>query len=264
VWRRVFAERPEDPLPLEWIAAAVVLSIVALVWGWWLGGSAFFQNELAALALLGPGLFLTNVVAVRLQIRRCSADRARRVAATIPTLVSTNLSFWLPVFNAFDQLGSDGWAENWHRMREDLLCAQNAEPSIALAELRNVMSETSGCISHLTWDLGPGELMNIGDTPLPTELLSTWRILISVLNQDVPVPGGLARLETGIAEQQAMRLEARAGDHSLTLSPPDPSLRDNFVTARSYGAVVGALADDAWTVVNELMVDLGMSSRDLW
>ncbi len=51
----------------------------------------------------------------------------------------------------------------------------------------------------------------------------------------VLVPAALARLETSMTEQQAMRIEARARDHSPTLSPPDPSLRDNVVTARSYG-----------------------------
>src|SRR3954453_12866550 len=60
---RMFTERPDDPLPLEWIAGACVASVGAFTWGWLLGSWGFFQNVLASIALLGPGLFLTNVVA---------------------------------------------------------------------------------------------------------------------------------------------------------------------------------------------------------
>lgn len=260
--QRVFTERPEDTLPLEWIAGALLLSVGALVWGWRLGGSAFLQNELAALVLVGPGLLLTNVIAVRLQIRRRSADRASHVAATVAALLSNALSFWLPVFNAFDQLGHDGWADDWHDMRHDLIAARQAEPDEALATLGNAMTYASSRVRYLTEDLGPNELMNIGDTPLPTGLLSTWRILIAVLNQDVPVSAGLAQLETSMSEQQAMQIKARAGSRSLTLRPSDLSLRDNLVTAHSYGAMVSTLANGAWRVVDELMIDLGMRSRD--
>jgi hypothetical protein len=188
LWQRVFTERPEDPLPLEWIGAALVLSIVAIVWGWQLGGSAFAQNVFAALALLGPGLLLTNVVAVRLQDRRRAADRASRVVATVGTLVSYAFRFWLPIFNVFDQLERKWWADDRLDLRDELDDALDAEPRIALDILCDVMRKTASGVLRLTADLGQDELLNIGDTPFPTELLSEWRILFAVLNQHVPVP----------------------------------------------------------------------------
>jgi hypothetical protein len=68
-----------------------------------------------------------------------------------------------------------------------------------------------------------------------------------------------------ITEQRAMRVDARAGDQPLKLSLSDLSVRDNFATAYSYGAVMRTLAESAGRVVEELMVDLvvdlGMRSR---
>lgn len=263
-WRRVFKEQPEDALPREWIALALGLSIGAFVWGLLLNSSALLQSELATLALLGPGLLLTNVIAVQLRNRRRSAQRESRIAATVASLISNALLFWPPIFNAFDQLDIREWAEDWHNMRTALIAALDAEPCKALTDLAEVMAHTSS-VRYLTRDLGPKELMNIGDTPQPTELLYAWQSIIAGLNQDVLIPAGLARLNTSIAQQQGMRIQARTNGRSLTLSPLDPSLRDNYVTAHSYGAMVGALADSASTVVEELMIDLGWRERrDPW
>lgn len=265
LWQQVFKEQPEDALPREWIAGALVLSIGALALGLWLDSSALLQSELATLALLGPGLLLTNVVAVQLKNRRRSAQRKSRIAATVTSLISNALLFWPPIFNAFDQLGIRQWAEGWHDKRTALIAALDAEPRTALTDLAEVMEQTSSSVRYLTRDLGPKELLNIGDTPPPTQLLYAWQSIIAALNQDVMVPAGLARLNTSIAQQQAMRIQARTNGHSLTLSPSDPSLRDNYVTAHSYGAMVGVLADSASTVVTELMIDLGWSDRrDPW
>lgn len=263
-WRRVFREQPEDALPREWIALALVLSLGAFVWGLLLDSSALLQSELATLALLGPGLLLTNVIAVQLRNRRRSAQRESRIAATVASLISNALLFWPPIFNAFDQLDIREWAEGWHDMRTALIAALDAEPCKALTDLAEVMAQTSSVRYH-TRDLGPKELMNIGDTPQPTQLLYAWQSIIAALNQDVLVPAGLARLNTSIAQQQVMRIQARTNGRSLTLSPLDPSLRDNYVTAHSYGTMVSALADSASTVVEELMIDLGWRvRRDPW
>ena len=248
---------------MEWIAAALGLSIVALVWGWRLGGSAFAQNLLATW-LLGPGLLFDKCG------RRAPADPAalsgsgkpRRGHGRDPRFRYSPVLG--SIFNAFDQLNVEWWDQYWHDMRYELLDAQDAEPLAALVLLENVMLETSSGVSRVSENLGADELMNIGDTPLPTELLARWRVLLAGLNEHVPVPAALVRLETSVTEQEAMRIEVRAPDHSLTLSPSDLSLRDNFVTAGSYGAVVHASADRASRVVNELMVDLGMRPRDRW
>ena len=72
--RRLFQEHPDDPLPREWIAVALLASIGAGVLGGIKGGWSFWENVLASVVLLGPGLLLTNVVATRWRTRRRAVE----------------------------------------------------------------------------------------------------------------------------------------------------------------------------------------------
>jgi hypothetical protein len=201
------------------------------------------------------------VIAVRLQIRRRAAIRASHIAATVETLVGDSATFWPPIFNAFDQLRIDWWESAWHDMKEELQDAEDVGPKGALAALVDVMTETAMDVGQLTQGQRADRTMIIGETPPPTALLSKWRILLVVLNQDVPVPAGLASLETCMTQLHAMRIKAHAGSESVFLTPSDPSLRNYHVTARSYGALVGLLANGVSQVLEGVMGDLGLRPR---
>lgn len=56
-------ERPGDPLPLTWVMVAMMISGLAMAVGALRGVDDFLMNVTANLALLGPGLFITNVLA---------------------------------------------------------------------------------------------------------------------------------------------------------------------------------------------------------
>ncbi len=72
-WRRLFREHPREPLPREALVGAVVLSTVTAVGGTIWAGKEFWVNVLASLVLLGPGLVITNYVAINWRDRRDKA-----------------------------------------------------------------------------------------------------------------------------------------------------------------------------------------------
>lgn len=76
MWRRLqdwYTTRGSDPIPIWSTVAGCFLSVVAVGFGVSLDPRGFTVNVLAALALVGPGLFFTNVA-----IRRGQAARATK------------------------------------------------------------------------------------------------------------------------------------------------------------------------------------------
>jgi hypothetical protein len=64
---------------MEWIAISLAISVGAIVWGALLSGKDFLLNLLASLALLGPGLVITNVVARNWRSNRIVRELAAKV-----------------------------------------------------------------------------------------------------------------------------------------------------------------------------------------
>src|SRR5947209_8619583 len=74
-------EKPDDPLPREWIASASVLSLAVGAFGSVRWGESFWENVAAGVVLLGPGLIATNLVASGWRRRRHERQIAPMVAA---------------------------------------------------------------------------------------------------------------------------------------------------------------------------------------
>lgn len=85
-WKRLFSERRDDPLPMEAIAGALALSAACLLGGSLLAGEDFWINVLASLALLGPGLVVTNVLARNWRTKRRTTALLERVSEPIADL----------------------------------------------------------------------------------------------------------------------------------------------------------------------------------
>jgi hypothetical protein len=81
------AERPGDPLAMEWIAAAAVASVVAAASGTLIAGKDFLINILASVTLLGPGLFFTNVIARNWRVARAKSQLLYDVSPPVFDLV---------------------------------------------------------------------------------------------------------------------------------------------------------------------------------
>ncbi len=95
--RDVFREDPHEPLPREWVVLAMLISAAAT----WLGVSRdphsynpllrlsaddFVLNILAAVALVGPSLLLTNVVARRFAFNRRTLAASGSLASLLTRL----------------------------------------------------------------------------------------------------------------------------------------------------------------------------------
>ena len=96
-WRRVFDERPGDPLPMQAIVVAIAGSVVATIAGALLGGMGFLINILAAIALLGPSLVITNILARNWKLNRDRAELWRRIGpplGKVVLIVRASLQSW--------------------------------------------------------------------------------------------------------------------------------------------------------------------------
>ncbi len=82
LWLRAFRERPDDPLPMEAVAIAIVTSIGAIIAALTIDGRDFrgydfVINLLASISLLGPGLLITNVLARNWRHKRHTEEMRR-------------------------------------------------------------------------------------------------------------------------------------------------------------------------------------------
>lgn len=87
-WHYITSDTSEDPLPMEVVAVAATGSLAALVLGWLLGAGDFLVNILASIALLGPGLIATNVLARNWRRRRRNEEILNRVEGPLFAIMS--------------------------------------------------------------------------------------------------------------------------------------------------------------------------------
>jgi hypothetical protein len=90
-WRQLFGERPDDPLPMEAIAVAVAGSVAAMAIALAIDGATFrgydfLVNVLASLALLGPGLIVTNVVVRNWRHKRVVLEASPEIAKLLDVM----------------------------------------------------------------------------------------------------------------------------------------------------------------------------------
>jgi hypothetical protein len=93
LWHRLFDERPGDALPRELIVMSLVVSAAAAWAGWYIDGWTFrgydvTVNVLASFIVLGPGLFVTNILVKRWRDRRDKAELEASIAKPIEWLVT--------------------------------------------------------------------------------------------------------------------------------------------------------------------------------
>ncbi|MDQ1304466.1 MAG: hypothetical protein QG671_293 [Actinomycetota bacterium] len=93
IWHRLFDERPGDALPRELIAVSLGASVAAGWAGWYIDGWTFrgydvTVNVLASFIVLGPGLFITNILVKRWRDRRDKHELRKAVAKPIEWFVT--------------------------------------------------------------------------------------------------------------------------------------------------------------------------------
>jgi hypothetical protein len=88
LWQRITSDTSDDPLPMAIVGIAVAGSLAALVLGWLLGAWDFLINILASVALLGPGLIATNVLARNWRTRRRNEEILNRVEGPLSAAIS--------------------------------------------------------------------------------------------------------------------------------------------------------------------------------
>lgn len=88
-WRWTFHEQADDLIAREWIAVALLMSLGAVIAGGFIGKD-FWINLLASIALLGPGLFFTNVIVRTWQRDRATAARDARLMPLVMRLVESS------------------------------------------------------------------------------------------------------------------------------------------------------------------------------
>lgn len=94
--RHLLDARPYDVLPRWWVLVAVLGSGGALIIGAVWAGKDFWVNILASLALLGPGLVLTNVFASQWRARRAWELEKEALATSAGGVVATINGYLMP------------------------------------------------------------------------------------------------------------------------------------------------------------------------
>lgn len=95
----VAKRKNDDFLPLGLTVLGGAISIAAIWWGLAAPPSDFLLNILATLALLGPGLVITNVLVARVESARAKQERHNRTAPVLLLLLSH--------FNEVIKMGND-------------------------------------------------------------------------------------------------------------------------------------------------------------
>lgn len=85
VWKW-FTERRADPIPATLTIGGLGVSAIALWWGLATDPKTFGLNVAASLTLIGPGLFLSNVIVKRLHAARARKRLTILLGVVLPTL----------------------------------------------------------------------------------------------------------------------------------------------------------------------------------
>lgn len=179
------AARKKDFLPLSLAAGGVILSGVAIWLGATLDGKTFLLNILAALALVGPGLVLSNVL-----VRRFEAIRAREEAEqrTVPFLLFTHGAFiqFVEMANDFLEMAS----AEIKKADADATGYEQLPIAATLPELHQSIKQALSCIMAIDSSPPPAvtSMLPLPDRALRFPHTHVLLRLVEMIDREIPMP----------------------------------------------------------------------------
>jgi hypothetical protein len=180
--------RQNDPVPIMLTAGGCLLSVAALVVGLSYDRSGVMSNILADLVLVGPALFLSNIIVKRFQDARAQ----RRITPLIDIVAQLLRATTATVDQAFEMLG----------IQPDPATDSSAGRDRTLAGIADELAEASTYLdTHLIGRVLPTNCPVIADLTFPR--FGTIRKLVQQADQSYPMPRSVAA--SNIAEEWDQR-----------------------------------------------------------
>jgi hypothetical protein len=204
------AARRNDPVPILLTVAGCILSVAALVLGFNVDARGVASNILADLVLVGPALFLSNIVVKRVQDAR-ARQRIAPLIHVVAQLLKTAMQTGRQALDMFDTTAG-----------QDTSTRNLGDDFVTVAAVDAALAETANRLEIAMQERPLPPVFDVTE-PLRFPRFATISLLLQQANQGHPMPWTIAA--ANITQDWAQR----CGVDFLYYRDEDPPLRRRYV-----------------------------------